>query len=287
MFVLRYDGYDIVRCSFCDLVFVNKRFSDDEMKEWYAEGYYTGQWEKVYQDYLGEAQHRIAYLRTRVRELRQFVQSGRLLEIGCAAGFFLEAAKPYFDVRGVELSEFSSRYARDVLGHSVHTGTVASARFDDDTFDVIIMSDVIEHLTDPRSTLAEARRVLKRDGVILISTGNVSSWLARRDLFKWKLMGPPWHLYYYSPQSLKRLLAAEGFVVFHLYTNSRYTYSQNRVVNNAALGWITSRFRLGDIMFAYCQRAASVELRRLARRRWGEPDLSRGTRDWRGLTTGA
>jgi SAM-dependent methyltransferase len=282
-FVLRYEGYDVVRCNVCDLVFVNRQFTDDEMKQWYAEGYYTGQWERVYKDYLGEQEHRIAYLRFRVRELRQFVTSGRLLEIGCAAGFLLEAARPHFDVEGVELSEFSSRYARDVLHHKVHTGTLASANFPSSTFDVVVMSDVVEHLTDPRATLCEVSRVLKPDGVIIISTGNINSVLAWRDLSSWKLMGPPWHLYYYSLKTLRRLLTAVGLDAFHVYTNSRYTYSQNRVVNNGVLGWLTSRLGLGDIMFVYGQKAGAGRERIARARRWGEPDPARDTRTWRGL----
>jgi hypothetical protein len=66
----------------CGLVFVNGRFSDEEMRGWYAEGYYTGQWDQVYKDYIGDRDRRVASFRNRVGLLRKYVNGGRLLEVG-------------------------------------------------------------------------------------------------------------------------------------------------------------------------------------------------------------
>lgn len=251
--VLRRDKYEVVRCDGCGLVFVNGRFSDEEMRGWYAEGYYTGQWDQVYKDYIGQRDRRVASFRNRVGLLRKYVNAGRLLEVGCAAGFFLEAAKENFEVQGVELSEYSSRYARDALGHCVHTGTLASAGLAAESFDVAVLWDVIEHVTDPRTTLAEVRRVLKPGGVLALSTGDIGSLKARCNLKGWGLMAPPWHLYYYSKRTIRRLLADVGFEVAHLETNSVYTYSTSPFWNNRLLRSLTYRLRLGDIMTLVCR----------------------------------
>jgi 2-polyprenyl-3-methyl-5-hydroxy-6-metoxy-1,4-benzoquinol methylase len=71
--------------------------------------------------------------------------------------------------------------------------------------DVIVLLDVIEHLPDPRATLALCRHHLNPGGIILITTGDFSSPYARLAGRHWRLMTPPQHLWYFTPESMGRL----------------------------------------------------------------------------------
>jgi len=100
-------------------------------------------------------------------------------------------------------------------------GTLDQARLADESFDVITMWDVIEHLTDPLRDLRESHRLLRKGGLICIHTMNIESPLAR-------LMGPRWpwlmemHLYYFSRRTLGEMLRKAGFTVVKMVTQGRF-----------------------------------------------------------------
>jgi len=146
----------------------------------------------------------------RLKNIERFGEKGRLLDIGCAFGRFLLAAKglgwtPY----GVELSKHAAAHAKKI-GLNVKQGTLIDAKFKKDNFDCITMFDVIEHLQNPLSVLEEARRILKKDGLIVIETADVSSLSARIRKDKWTyfLLG---HLCYFSRKTLRAMLKKAGF----------------------------------------------------------------------------
>lgn len=250
--------FEVVRCDFCGLAFVNRAFASDELAALYDEGYYNSDDERLYSNYLGEAGKRISSSREKVAQLRRFARGGRLLEVGCAAGFFLEAAREHFDVEGVELSAFASDHARRVLGHSVHTGTVFSAQFAAGSFDAVVLWDVIEHVADPRGLLAEIRRVLKPGGVIALTTGNIDSFIARRDLANWRLLAPPYHLFYFSTQTMRVMLGSLGFTCLEMTTNGVFSTKTSRLTQNRLIAVITGWLRKGDIMTVYARRGAEA-----------------------------
>ena len=140
---------------------------------------------------------------------------GRLLDLGCAGGFLLEAAQERgWEVFGVELSH-AAEAAQKKFGAAVKQGRLADARFPDAHFDAVTMFDFIEHLEDRNQDLAEVRRVLRDDGVLALSTPNVDSATRR-------LMGRRWshykeeHLVYFSTESLELSLGQAGFSVVEL-----------------------------------------------------------------------
>jgi SAM-dependent methyltransferase len=201
----------IVKCSVCGL----GRAQCDEFdpREYYSGDYFSGGRADGYADYRGaEAVLRREFSRS-LAFVRRHQAGGRLLEIGCAYGFFLQEAATFYEVTGIEIAEAAARSCRE-RGLRVVTG-LADERIlaQLGMMDVIVMLDVIEHLPDPRATLALCHRHLKPGGIIVITTGDFGSPYARLAGPHWRLMTPPQHLWYFTPESLRRMSRSLGLTV--------------------------------------------------------------------------
>lgn len=205
------DGYPIARCRACGLVQVDVELDRAELEEIYGEDYFTE--EKLLYDYVSERPARLESGATLATALAGVRPGGRLLDVGCAAGFFLAPASRHYDVTGVEISPFASRYARDEFGLHVLTGDVTEVEFEGATFDVVTIWNTIEHVPDPLATVQAVAAVTRPGALLAMSTGDVSGPLARRDLPGWNLMAPPYHLFYFSPKTIELLLAKAGFLL--------------------------------------------------------------------------
>lgn len=146
---------------------------------------------------------------------------GRLLEIGCGQGLFLERARDSgWSVQGVEVLPPVVERARE-RGLEVFHGTLAEAGFAAASFDAVVMREVIEHVVDPVSLLAETARVLRPGGVAALGTGNARSWAARLRGSRWDYyrFGGHMHIRFYSPRSAAALAHAAGFSALECHTH--------------------------------------------------------------------
>jgi len=201
------DGVDlrIVSCLGCGLKYVNPRDEAGKIFSRYAQ----------LEDglYLSEEKGRRVAARIILKQISKYKRKGRFLDIGCATGFLLdEAKKQGWDAEGVELSEWSVNFAKDKLGLKVFQGHLNEANFPSKYFDVIVLTDVVEHVIDPSGLMEEARRLLKPDGILYISTPDIESLLSKLLKAKWWGIQHA-HLYYFSRNSLTRLLDVAGFRV--------------------------------------------------------------------------
>jgi len=170
-----------------------------------------------------ERRNRVAHrrLRTIARLLGKEAPQIRLLDVGCSRGQFVQAASVLgFNAEGVEPAPHIASAARNA-GVTVHTGLLEDQCFAEASYDALTLFEVIEHLKEPRQLLKECRRVLTRDGILMISTGNAASWTAaaigaRWDYFQMERDGG--HISFFNPQSLARLASACGFRVERLAT---------------------------------------------------------------------
>lgn len=142
---------------------------------------------------------------------------GKLLDVGAATGFFLDLARTRgWQTHGVEPSRYASEVASR-KGLTVHRGVVEELDLPDESFDVITMWDVIEHVNDPDASLAAACRLLRPEGSLALNTPDAGSLLARLLGLRWHLVVPPEHLVLFSAKSLRKLLEDHGFTVIALH----------------------------------------------------------------------
>jgi len=157
-------------------------------------------------------------LRPLLRQLPRLRLGGRVLDIGCGSGAYLDfLASLGWTCHGIEPGPNSRAYATEVLGLTTHQGPLETCRFPDSFFDVVTMWHVIEHLSDPLGTLHEIRRILKPDGVVMLRTPNVKSWEARLFRGNWYGLDPPRHFFLFAPATMRTLLARSGFAISWLH----------------------------------------------------------------------
>jgi SAM-dependent methyltransferase len=210
-FLYRKNGCDIRQCRGCGLG--RAECTGFDPQAYYTGDYFSGQHADGYSDYRAAEPVLRREFAGSVELIRGYRGTGRLLDLGCAYGFFLKEAERYFDVAGIELAEAAAQHCRD-SGLNVLSGVA-----DEDNMarigkvDVITLFDVIEHLPHPDQTLALCDRYLRPGGIIVITTGDFASRFARLAGARWRLMTPPQHLWYLTPESLRRLAAGLGLVL--------------------------------------------------------------------------
>ena len=196
----------IVKCLRCGLIYMNPRRTARQLLTAYRN--------MVDSDYVKEETGRRISARTVLKKLRRYKKrESRLLEIGCAAGFLLdEARKAGWDVYGLEISKWAVDYARERFSLNVLCSTLKKTNFPPGYFDVIVLSDTIEHLTDPKGTLFQIRPLLSPRGVLYLNTPDIGSLISRALKAGWWGINQ-FHLYYFTRRTLRQLLQAAGFEV--------------------------------------------------------------------------
>jgi len=194
-----------VRCRSCGFVFINPRPTASWLAaryEYYGATYFTDQ-AKLASDFHA-ARHD-----AELALLRGF--RGRLLDVGCATGSFVAAAKAAgFDARGIDISPESTRYGREVLGLALDVGDLYDRHYPAESFDIVTLWATLEHLPDPNRFLAEARRLLVPGGRIAISVPNHAS-LAQRILGRRDRYVGIDHVNYFTQATARRILTRHGF----------------------------------------------------------------------------
>lgn len=206
--------FTVVQCRQCGLVYLNPRPTKSEMAKYYPDDYEPYVFfERIRHSRLARLDYNYG-LGKRRRAIEQFVQGGRLLDVGCGNGSFLYYMRDYdWRVCGEEISRSGVDYARQELGLDVFLGELHDAAFPLHHFDAVTMWNVLEHLYDPAAALAEIKRILKPEGLLVIAVPNLTSWDARVFGPAWVGYDVPRHLYTFAPATLGTLLDQVGFRV--------------------------------------------------------------------------
>ncbi len=260
------DGFPIVRCRDCRLVYVGRSPTAEELAALYDESYWEDPETMGYEGYAAAEERKRHHFRTLLDRVEGLVARGSMLEVGSAYGYFLDEARSRgWEVRGIEPSPHAAEHARRRLGLEVLPGPLSETSADGEPVDAVVMWDVIEHLHDPRRTLEAARARLRPGGVIALSTGDVESLSARLHGRDWSLMTPPWHQFYFSRRTLRRLLEDTGFAVERIdgdgvvaidpaSVRPRVPRLVARALRSRPVTKLARRAGAGMIMFAYARR---------------------------------
>lgn len=213
---LHKNGYDIYRCSACGLA--RTQLKEDYktfLKNHYSRGYYTGDPSySAYVSYKDDKPHIVRNMRKFLKSIQKEKPGGRLLDVGCAMGYFVELALAAgYDAYGFDPSSYAVAHAKKTLVNGrVQVGDVSSVSYPPKSFDVITMFDVFEHLDDPAAALVRVREWLADDGVVVIATGDTQSAAARVLGRRWTFYIPPQHLFFFNRKNLSLLFSRLGFV---------------------------------------------------------------------------
>ena len=206
----------LAQCKVCGLAWQDVMPAPDILRRCYTE----------LQDpyYVAEESGRRRALRGCLRLLSRQPghRTGRMLDVGCSTGLFLELAQAAgWSVYGIEPSSWLADQARARLGDCISSMTFEDTPLVEGSFDAVTFWDVLEHMPEPSAAVARAARMLRANGLLAISVPNIKSVFARTMGFRWPLLLPE-HLYYFSPSSLHLLLQHNGFVTLGLYRHWVY-----------------------------------------------------------------
>lgn len=193
------NGFEIQRCDRCQTLYTrtlpapNQKFDYQSLEVGSIPEYIHQRMRKV------------------VQSFSEYRQTNRFLEVGFGAGHIISKAHELgWDVYGVEVSKPAIAKAKK-QGFNVFWGDVTAAGYPDNYFDVVVASEVIEHLEQPAILVAEVQRILRPNGLFWLTTPSAGGLSYRLLGNHWSVVCPPWHLCLFSGRGIYQLLANHGF----------------------------------------------------------------------------
>ena len=249
------DEFTIVKCCRCGLVYLNPRPSKDLLGSYYPTVYYPPVQVKarphfqqqakkvsskikrwVLEDYYGYpstvsagwsrfVRRILLWPDKTLRELKgrhplPWRGEGKVLDVGCGAGGNLKTLQDQgWNTHGIEISEVAAAHARELVTGNIHTGTLESAPFPPKSFDLVFMSHSLEHLPSPSDALRLVHRLLKDDGLVVVTVPNVNSLEFKLFGRWWFPLDPPRHFYHFEKHSLSGIFSQAGFRLHRVRTS--------------------------------------------------------------------
>lgn len=229
----------LTRCEFCSLKYIVHNLSDDDIQSFYnEEEYFDSEYAGgAIKDYGSNKENQDIKADRALNVIKKYRPSGKLLEIGCAGGYFLLRAKRLgYDVKGVEVSDKMCRLA-ERIGLDVFCGELKDLPEGSGNFDVVYLGDILEHVASPNEFIVAVRGRMALGGIVTIELPLTYNWTLSglaigivnlfRGRFGYKyflpaqhrqsfMAKPPYHLLMFNRRSVKYFLAANDLKVKYL-----------------------------------------------------------------------
>lgn len=209
------ETFNIVQCESCGFKFTNPRPSENEIG-----GYYKSE------NYISHSNTKVGFINSTYQLVRKytllkklqlisrFYKTGKILDIGCGTGEFLQTCKSAgWETMGIEPDPDARRMSTEKFVLDVRTEEELG-NLTDGSIDIITMWHVLEHVPRLNERVAELKRLIKSNGVIMIAVPNSNSLDASKYKENWAAYDLPRHLYHFTPEDIERLFKNHGLNVF-------------------------------------------------------------------------
>ena len=202
------EAFDLLVCEGCGIRYVDPMPSAEELAAFYTRYVTTPH-------YIPKVARKITRAKRRLRRYRHLAPGNRFLDLGCSIGTAVEAAARLgFEAHGNDIDPESIRLANEMFPRGrYHAGPLSELPLDWGNFDFVYCAEVIEHLPDPDTYIADASARMNQDAILYITTPDAGHWRVPDRFETWEQVVPPHHLVFFNRQTLTALLARHGLDV--------------------------------------------------------------------------
>lgn len=228
------DNFIVVECNNCSFNFIPQYFSKQITYKEYKD-------EKVLEEirkgnnWLKMQRHLL-----RFKLIKKYKMEGKLFDLGAGWGHFLYTGRELgYDVHGVEVADIPFHYAKNDLDLPVEHINFFDLKVEDDTYDIITIWDVLEHIVDADEVMKKCSKMIKNGGYVFIQIPQIDSFIAKHQKEKWRMISSG-HVNYFSKKTISSLLEKEGFKVETI----KSSFEFKLFLMYAVLPWI-NKFKSG------------------------------------------
>ncbi len=230
---------NILKCQNCEIEYLYPYPTEEELSEVYSDNYAA--WGIGEEDSFSKMKR--DKFRKLLKDVLKYKDSGKLLDIGCGPGYLMmEARELGFDVYGVEVGKKAADIAKDKFGENkIYNGILENSNFENNYFDIIMMSDVLEHVENPLKLFQISYDLLDKNGYIIITTPNTDSFTCKVMKSKWSHYNIE-HIHYFNKASIEKLSNITDLNIIEIkpfwkiltfkYMNNIFKFNNRKLLSN-------------------------------------------------------